>query len=1203
MRTAKRFVCLLLSICMMLGFALSSGEIIRASADSDAPELPLKFDFEGEKVGEYPSGWEDHPYVVKEAPDTSPGASVIDDGGNKVLQIVTRPMPSTLNYHTHYEFQPTDSILLKYRFKLTGNSNGAYLPMPLYTGMEANAEYQCSPLSPFVVDNGQGYYNLYFGYSDYKNALAKSELYAGQWYELAMLVDLKSDTRKMYLDGELLDLSKPQSVDIYTDKTGMTMNRISIGGLFQFSTHFLVDDIEILASAKAKEVYFKQYDYNIRVNQSVALNPDFKPLGAEPCVLTYTSADPSVATVDENGMITGVKEGKTTVSVKTEAEGVAPVTLNITVDKEMTGKFTNLPDSLDIPLRGHTVLAPELTLDYEGDNSIEWESSDPEVVTIDEWGEVYALSEGQVQIVIRSVDYPTVVKKVPVTVKKAAVQQTIYVAPNGTGDGSSADAPTNLDNVLPILEGIDNSTMTGNVEVILADGYYYRTEALQLTDKHGGNNLYSVVFKAAEGAEPTIGGAMHIAGSDFKASDIEGVYVVDVPAGTYTRQLYVDNIRAIRAKEDGLLKDGSIYTNIFDQNVGLICKNTELLNCTNPDDVEIVWYNCWTHQRAGVKEIKEGEDGTVQLIMDQPSWDWANGLSIHVDFKISQVSHIENALIYLDEPGEWYLDETKNKLYYMPREFEDISKITVTVPALDVWDQNAEDGADPDATVGLVNIFGSDLDHIVQNIRFEGITFADTTWTRPSSEYGNSVNVSNYIRNGGAGDTDKVPDGAITVRRANGISFYGCVFTRLGSNGVWMTEGTKNSMVVGSHLFDIDGTAIQIGEPDYLYDVQNYNPSDVRRVIKNCDVLNNYIHNIGVDYHSANAVSIGFAVDMDISYNEIFNIPFTALNIGYGLNATAEKILRNATVSYNFIHELMLDDVNDGGAFYTNGNTTGNNKAFNNYFRNQGSDVATIYFDHSAAHWEVTNNVLDVSEVTKDAVTGRAIDWTYSAATAHHLTVSDNYYWDKDEQYFGINSTNTIQENNTRVWNGDWPEEALEIMEKAGLQEAYAGLRDNQIERLFTNLSNGVVSPRTNLRKLKLNTDDAEKKTYQVEVTATDGKDQPLDISGCVKYYIEDESIAYVEENGLVTALKAGETTLRVYVNSNNILTTMESVVVVTGETVETRPTEATEPTEATKPVGGDDSSAVDPLIWVIIAVVAVTAAAMAVILLPKKKN
>ena len=34
--------------------------------------------------------------------------------------------------------------------------------------------------------------------------------------------------------------------------------------------------------------------------------------------LIFTSADPSIATVDSYGVITGVKEGKTTVTVKTE---------------------------------------------------------------------------------------------------------------------------------------------------------------------------------------------------------------------------------------------------------------------------------------------------------------------------------------------------------------------------------------------------------------------------------------------------------------------------------------------------------------------------------------------------------------------------------------------------------------------------------------------------------------------------------------------------------------------------------------------------------------------------------------------------------------------------------------------------------------------------------------------------------------------
>ena len=1191
MKNVKRILCMLLVASMMFGIALTNGGVIRAyAANADAPALPLKLDFEGETIDEFPSGWTVKADTLKDRPEAKEDVTVVAEAdGNKVLQVLGHPMPNTNSYFVRYEFQPTDSILMKYRFKLTEQADGAYLPCPLYSGKEDWNELNCSPLQ-FMISGTR----LQFGYSDTLSTSVKEGLVADQWYELVMLVDLKSDTRKAYLDGEQLDLSYTESIDYYTDKSEMTMDRISMGMYFAVSGQFFVDDIDILASAKANEVTFDQTDYLIRVNSSVQTEPDFRPLGAVPCALTYTSADPSVATVDENGVITGIKEGTTTISVKTETEGVAPVVLNVTVDKAMTGTFANLPDTLELPLGGHTFLDPSLTLDYEGDNTVVWVSSNPQVVTMDEWGEVYALAEGEAEISFTSVYYPTVTKKVSVTVKKAGVQQTIYVAPNGTGDGSKESKPTSLDNVLSILEGIDNTNMTGNVEVILADGYYYRTEALKLTDKHGGNNLYSVVFKAAEGAKPTIGGALHIAGSDFAESDIPGVYVVDVPAGTDTRQLYVDNVRAIRAKQEGGLKKVTLLKDESSKDIGLICDNPELLNCTNPDDMEIVWYNCWSHRRAGITEIREGADGKVELIMDQPMWDWAWQDNPSMDFKVSQISQIENALYFLDEPGEWYLDETTNKLYYMPRVFEDMSKVTVTVPVLDVWNQDRQENhAAFDETLGLINVYGSDLDHFAQNIHFEGITFADTTWTRPSSVYGYASNEGNYICDGGSGLDDMVPDAAINIRRANGISFYDCVFTRIGGTGVWLTEGARNSMIIGSHLFDIDGIVIMNGEVDFSKDVQNYNPTDVRRVIKNNDVLNNYIHDIGIDYHSATAVAIGFAADIDISYNEMHNMPYSGVHVGYGWNSTTEKYTRNINMSYNYIYDSMISDVNDGGSFYTSSRTSGNNKIFNNYLRNQGSDVAMIYFDSGASGWDILNNVVDVSKISVDAVTGRGIDWSYAASTAHHLTYRNNYYWEADETYFGINSTHTVQENNTRVWGGEWPEEALKIMEEAGLQEAYAGLKNNQLERLYTNLSSGLITPRSTFKKVKLDTDKPEKKTFQVEVTATDGKDQPITLTDEVSYSIDDKTIAYVDENGLVTALKAGETTLRVYVLSNNVLRTMESKVGVTGETVETPPTE-----EPTRP-----GQAVDPLVWAIIAVVAVTAVAVVVILLPKKKD
>jgi hypothetical protein len=45
--------------------------------------------------------------------------------------------------------------------------------------------------------------------------------------------------------------------------------------------------------------------------------------------------------------------------------------------------------------------------------------------------------------------------------------------------------------------------------------------------------------------------------------------------------------------------------------------------------------------------------------------------------------YFENALEFLDQPGEWYLDETTNTVYYKPRTGEDMTKATVIAPMVE----------------------------------------------------------------------------------------------------------------------------------------------------------------------------------------------------------------------------------------------------------------------------------------------------------------------------------------------------------------------------------------------------------------------------------------------------------------------------------------------------------------------------------------
>ncbi len=1063
-----------------------------------------------------------------------------DDPSNNVL-CLSQVKKRNSWYGMKYVMEPTSYIVtLEYRYKVaTGTTGDVFLPSFMYATADDTLTY---PL--LLRTNG--------GTVAYSNATSGSAAWTtvdtvtladGVWHTVKHVVDIANKTCELYLNGtkvELTDSSKFTFSDELTQISGVLFGcrNTALGTAY-------LDDMVVTVGQRCESVTFESTTLNIPAGAALYLKPVFNPADSYTRI-KYSSSNESVATVDnlDFGLLYGAKEGTAVITATPEHKHLQPVRITVTVGALIQGTISvTTPDALALPVGGHEDLNASIA--FEGnfivDDTLQYKSSAPEVATVDEFGEIVAVGAGTAKITVYSAVNPGITKEITVTVSNPSVMKTIYVSPNGTGTGENAASPTTLDEAAKQIAAIDKTQMTGNIEVILADGYYYRTQALALTDAHGGSNLYSVVFKAAEGANPTIGGGVSFKGG-FEESDIEGVYVYDLKdlglsAPVVTRQMFVDNVRAIRARSEvvfkTVLENGEWLLDAEGNKIGLICDNEELLDIKSPKGVEFVTYNNWTIVRCRAESISE-VDGRIHIIMEPRSMAVATNGTDYNTMRPNEVVYYENALELLDEGGEWFLDEKNQKLYYMPRAWEDINSVEVTLPILDNWDQENA------GSVGLVTITGTDTHQQVQNIRFEGITFADTTWLRPNT-MGHGTNQNNYLRDETSEmKHDFLADAAVTVRMANGIQFLDCTFTRLGINGINMYDGVQNSLVQGGHFYDVGGSAIDIGEPDYAI-VENHNPTDPKMMMKNVDVLNNYIHDVSVDY-SAAAISVGFAVNLDLCNNEIFNIPYSGFHIGYGWNTKREIYTRGLNVSGNFIHDYMHDGLYDGGGIYLNGNTSGRNIASKNYLKNQGEKHTALYADTGTDWWAWLDNVIDVSNVTKGPISGDSILWAsgLSSDVKHDNQAIGNFYAGNPREYFSEESTNTIFENNTHVADpSNWPAEAQAIIDASGLEAAYAGLRNNQMELIVTNTPDDGVDLSLGM-------------TFALQVSGTDGKDRPVDSSkAIIAYESLDESVATVDENGVITAVADGITTVRVHVVSNDIWDVVEISVNVGDDVTE----------------------------------------------------
>lgn len=1052
---------------------------------------------------------------------------IVTEGENSFLKIEQEQIQANYLYLQKELGKALDKAVIKYKVK--SEDNDGYFFLPHFTdvvkeydgaGNLTKLKYldYVSPLMRLARLDICTYTNPDTYVSPDNNSMQK-----GEWYEVELVADVTAGTYDLYLNGDCI---MRQSTDIFRKDPAQELDSIRFGnvGFAGINTYYL-DDLQVTGYVNGKSVAFADdTPAEMYVGHTEKLQLVFDPIDTSVHSAVFTSSDPSVATVDAYGNVTGVSAGTVTITADPSLEALDSVQTTITVKEKVAVESVTVDKAaVSLPVGGHTYLNTTVAPANASFPEITYSSSNASVATVDEWGEILAIGAGNATITITSNDDPTKKATVEVTVTKPTTVETIYVAPNGSDSGTGTDSDKVSIKRAMELVAANNDNMTGNIEVILDGGYYQQSETIEFTEAHSGTNGYTVIWKAAEGAEPVIGGGIFLDGTAFTDTDEDGIYVADVPEGTDTRQMFVDNVRATRARSKGPLTNAS-----YQADYGYLCDNVEIAEWKNPDDLELVFYRVWKNMRCSVDRVETTADGKLKVIMDQPGWYEL----VRFQGGLINLGWYENAIELLDEPGEWYLDRTANKLYYMPRLWENMGEVTVTLPVVE----------------DLITIKGSDYTQMVENIYFEGITFADTTWLRPSTDAGHIDHQNNHIYQSVGHTANKLPGAAVTVAKANSICFTDCTFTRLGISALKMVDGVQNSMVVGNHFYDISGGAVNIGEPDYV-DTDVINPSDRNMLMKNNDVLNNYIHDVAVEYESAAAISVGFAANTDLSYNEIFNIPYSGFHIGYGWDATlVDNITRNMVISNNFLHHVSAGTVHDGGAIYVIGNAglltdKRINKITGNYVKDQLQPYAAIYTDSGSRNWSITGNVIDLSKVT-ETVAGTLPNWLLTGETmdvlaegnyatnAAMIQTSTGWYYPETD-YVG----NFVMElkNNNIYPEANWPQAALDIIEATGLQGEYTALRsDNKQAEVIT----------SNVKKNGISMGVGD--TYQLSIAIADGKDNTIS-NEAVRVYYEtvDKKIATVSESGMITGEALGETKVRIYVLSNDVLDVIEGDVYV----------------------------------------------------------
>ncbi|MCW2875059.1 discoidin domain-containing protein [Actinacidiphila oryziradicis] len=602
----------------------------------------------------------------------------------------------------------------------------------------------------------------------------------------------------------------------------------------------------------------------------------------------------------------------------------------------------------------------------------------------------------------------------------AATAPIVYsVSPNGQGSTCSTTAPCALLTAQTKVRQA-TSTMTTDINVVLADGTYRLSGALTFAPAAGDSATggHTVSYQAAAGAHPVISGGQQVTGWT-QASN--GLWSATVPAGTDTRQLYVDGVRATRAS-------GSAPASLTRTATGYTTSNTTLAGWQNPANMEFVYNVAWTQMRCGVASVS----GTT-VTMQQPCFD--NSTKKQYGVNADLPSYIENAKELLNNPGEFYLDKPAHTIYYLPREGQQMSTADVEIPNL----QNVITGNGTASTP-------------LRGLAIRGLTVAYGGWTSPNATDGFSEVQANMRLTGAnawqyQGSCDRfsstdpgtcpygnwtMTPGNVTFSYTNGLTLEGNTFQHLGAAGLQLGQGVTNSSITGNVFTDISGNGVEIGNGT------DANPTDVSVLPTGNTVADNWVHNVAVEYTGGVGIFQGYAVNDTITHNQINNVPYSGISSNWGWGRTATKTSGNK-ITNNLVFDF-LQQRSDGGGIYVLGqegtSLAGGLVISGNVVRGAGAGGGgfAIYTDGGSQYVTMTGNAAYNNNNSsmggcKEGTTTPYGDFSFTG----------NYFENLTPNWPCGNPSNATISGNTQVSSSGVGVPAS-VLANAGLESAYAGV-------------------------------------------------------------------------------------------------------------------------------------------------------------------
>ena len=598
----------------------------------------------------------------------------------------------------------------------------------------------------------------------------------------------------------------------------------------------------------------------------------------------------------------------------------------------------------------------------------------------------------------------------------------IWISPKGSdfNDGTRQSPKATLTSALRQAREwrrTEDNRIQGGITIYMEGGTYAFYEPVFIRPEDSGTKESPTIIRSVGDEKVILSGGISIKGWKKQGK----VWVADVPVFNGRpldfRQLWVNGKKAVRARDVEDFEKMNRICSVDEKNEILYVPVVSIRRLIDNKGnlkakyAEMVLHQMWCVANLRIRSVEvQGDSAAIRFHQPESriqfEHPWPRPM-VTTDGHNSAF-YLTNARELQDVPGEWYHDIDARKVYYYPREGEKMQEAEVIVPAVET----------------LVRVEGT-LDRPVCHIRFEKITFSYTTWMRPSEKGHVPLQAGMYLTDGYRIDPKMQrnylnhpldnqgwlgrPAAAVRVVAARQIDFERCQFEHLGSTGLDYEEAVQGGVVRGCLFHDIAGNGLLVGSfsPAAHETHLPYNPADRREVCTQQQINNCYFTEIGNEDWGCLAIAAGYVGDVNIEHNEISEVPYSGISLGWGWTQTV-NCMRNNRVHANLIH----------------------------HYAKHMYDVAGIYTLGSQPKSYVTENC--VHSIYKPGYVHDPNHWfyLYTDEGSSFITVRDN--WTEGEKY--------LQNANGpgNVWENNGPKVDSVIRERAGLEAGYKDLLNIQ---------------------------------------------------------------------------------------------------------------------------------------------------------------